>query len=196
MIAHLGDHHGLPLLFGVVTQSLPSWLITQFYGDSGSCTTLSKEIRRMRLEKISWHEILNRIITALNHMDAAGVIHNNIKSNNVVLEKRGEEQNPVIIDFGKVRLVTNPKPVMELSVSAQEEYQRSYPHIAQEIVCGKGLQSVVSGVFSFGKITIRILNLLPTATAVSINMAKKLTSGDPAKRPPLNDFVAALDMQA
>ena len=39
-------------------------------------------------------------------------------------------------------------------------------------------------------------NLLPTATAVSINMAKKLTSGDPAKRPPLNDFVAALDMQA
>lgn len=102
MIAHLGDHHGLPLLFGVVTQSLPSWLITQFYGNSGSCTTLCKEIRRMRLEKISWHAILKRIITALNLMDAAGVIHNNIKSNNVVLEKREEERNPVIIDFGKV----------------------------------------------------------------------------------------------
>lgn len=92
MIAHLGEHHGLPLLFGVVTQSLPSWLMTQFYGDSGSCTTLCKEIKRMRLEKISWHEILKRIITALNHMRATGVIRNNIKSNNVVLknvEKNG-----------------------------------------------------------------------------------------------------------
>ena len=84
---------------------------------------------------------------------------------------------------------------MELSVSAQEEYRRSYPHITPEIVCGKGLQSVVSDVFSFGKITIRILNSLPTATAVSICIEKKLTSEDPAKWPPLNDFVAALDMQ-
>ena len=196
MIAHLGDHRGLPLLFGVVTKSLPSQLITQFHGESGSCTTLHKEIRRMKLEKISWNEILKRIITPLNHVHAAGVIHNEIKSNNVVLEKRGEEWNPVIIDFGKVRLVTNPKPVMELSVSAREEYRRSYPHIAPEIVCGKRLQSVASDVFSFGKIAVRISNLLPTATAVSINMAKKLTSEDPERRPPLNDSLAALDMRA
>ena len=193
MIAHLGDHRGLPLLFGVVTKSLPSRLISQFHGESGSCTTLHKEIKRVRLQKVSWHEILKRIIAALNHVHAAGVIHNDIKSNNIVLEKRREEWNPVIIDFGKARLITNPKPVMELSISAQEEYRRSYPHIAPEIVCGKGLQSVASDVFSFGKIAVRILNLLPTATAVSINMAKKLTSEDPAKRPPLNDFVGALD---
>ena len=49
---------------------------------------------------------------------------------------------------------------------------------------------------SSGKIAIRILNLLPTATAVFINMAKKLTSEDPAKQPPLTDFVAALNVRA
>ena len=49
---------------------------------------------------------------------------------------------------------------------------------------------------SLGKIVVRILNLLPTATAVFINMAKKLTSEDPAKQPPLNDFVAALNVRA
>ena len=59
---------------------------------------------------------------AFNHAHAAGVIHNDIKSNNVVLEKHGEKWDPFVIDFGKTRLVSYPKPVMELSASAQEEY--------------------------------------------------------------------------
>lgn len=129
---------------------------------------------------------------ALNHMHKAGVVHNDIKSNNVVLEKPGEQWNPVIIDFGKARRIANPKPLMDLSPSAQEEYRRSYPHIAPEIVSGKGQQSVASDVFSFGKIALKILNLLPTATALSLKVAKKLTSDDPAKRPSLNEFAAVL----
>ena len=32
MICHLGDHRGLPLLFGVVTESVPLRLVTQFHG--------------------------------------------------------------------------------------------------------------------------------------------------------------------
>ena len=83
---------------------------------------------------------------------------------------------------------------MELSASAQEEYRRSYPHTAPEIVEEKGDR--MWRLTSLGKIVVRILNLLPTATAVFINMAKKLTSEDPAKQPPLNDFVAALNVRA
>lgn len=192
MIGQLGDHRGLPLLFGVITKSLPLRLITQFHGKNNSCSTLHKVIKKGTLDKPSWLGILKKIMEALNHMHKAGVVHNDIKSNNVVLEKPGEQWNPVIIDFGKARHIANPKPLMDLSPSAQEEYRRSYPHIAPEIVTGKGQQSVASDVFSFGKIALKILNLLPTATELSLKVAKKLTSDDPAKRPSLNEFAAVL----
>ena len=55
--------------------------------------------------------------------------------------------------------------MMDLSISAQEEYRRSYPHIPSEL-------------------------------ALSLNMAKKLTSEDPAKCPRLNDFADVLEKLA
>ena len=192
MIGQLGDHRGLPLLFGVITKSLPLRLITQFHGRNNSCSTLHKVIKKGTIDKPSWFGILKKIMEALNHMHKAGVLHNDIKSNNVVLEKPGKEWNPVFIDFGKARRIANPKPLMDLSPSAQEEYRWSYPHIAPEIVSGKGQQSVASDVFSFGKIALKILNLLPTATVLSLKVAKKLTSNDPAKHPPLSEFAAVL----
>ena len=192
MIGLLGDHRGLPLLFGVITKSMPLRLITQFHGESDSCTTLYKEIKRKKLDKTSWHEILKKFIKALNHMHDAGVIHNDLKSN-VALEKREKEWNPVVIDFWKARHISNPKPVMDLSIFAQEEYRQSYPHIAPEIISGKGQQSRASDVFSFGKIALKVLNLLPSESALSLNMANKLTSEAPANRPRLNDFADVLD---
>ena len=48
MIGLLGDHRGVPLLFGVITKSMPLTLITQFHGESDSCTTLHKEIKRKK----------------------------------------------------------------------------------------------------------------------------------------------------
>ena len=39
----------------------------------------------------------------------------------------------------------------------------------------------------------KVLNLLPSESALSLNMAKKLTSEGPAKRPRLSDFADVLD---
>ena len=189
MINHLGDHRGLPLLFGVISKSRPLRLVTQFHGDKSSSVTLHKAIRRVKLEKPCWLGVLRGVIEALSHVHHAGIMHNDLKSNNVVLEKRGKQWNPVIIDFGKARFITNPKPLISMSSSAQEQYRHSYPHIAPEIVRGEGQQSVASDVFSLGRIALDILNLLPTATALSLNTAKKAISDDPAKRPSLSELL-------
>ncbi|KAL9977019.1 hypothetical protein ACROYT_G014379 [Oculina patagonica] len=45
---------------------------------------------------------------------------NNLKPDNVLLEKRLQKWNPVIIDFGKARFMSSPKPLMPLLKSAQE----------------------------------------------------------------------------
>ena len=61
MIGLLGDHRGLPLLFGVITKSMPLTLITQFRGESDSCTTLYKEIKKKKKNLIRLLEILKKM---------------------------------------------------------------------------------------------------------------------------------------
>ena len=61
MITHLGDHPCLPLLFGVVTRSLPLCLVTQFHGEKEQSLTLSRAVRKKELGKQNWLEILKGI---------------------------------------------------------------------------------------------------------------------------------------
>ena len=194
MISHLGDHCGLPLLFGVVTESIPLRLVTQFHGMKRQSITLRKGLKHLKdkLDKPCWLDILKNIIKAFDHVHDVSVLHNDLKSDNILLEKRQEKWNPVIIDFGKARFISKPKQLMSLSSSAQERYRKLYPHIATEIVQGTGQQSVASDVFSLGRIALAILDLLPTATAISLHSARRATSDDPAKRPSLKEMLAAL----
>ena len=109
------------------------------------------------------------------HVHIREILHNVLKSNNVVLEKQNEVQwNPVIIDFGKARFRTDPKPLLSLTASSQKLYKRRYPHITPEIVTGCGRQSIKSDIFPLGKIVFDILDLLPMATANSLRVAKRV----------------------
>jgi len=188
MITYLGDHPCLPLLFGVVTRSLPLCLVTQFHGKKEQSLTLSRAVRKKELGNQNWLEILKGIIKGLDHTHKRGILHNDLKANNVVLEKRSEAWNPVIMDFGKARFIANPKSNMSLSVSSQDVYR--YPHIAPEIVSGKGRQSIESDIFSLGRIA-DVLDLLPMATAKSLKAANKACSVEPTKRPALIKLYAA-----
>ena len=132
------------------------------------------------------------ILEALSHCHKVGVLHNDIKSNNILLEKREQHWNPVVIDVGKARFISNPKPLISLSAYAQEKYRKRYPHIATEIVRGTSQQTVASDVFSVGKIALKVLDLLPTATANSLRVAKRATFDYPSKRPSLEELSVAL----
>ena len=112
MISHLGDHRSLPLLFGVVTKSKPLRLITQFHGEKGQCLTLSTAMKKKKMDKPLWLGILKDISEGLHHVHTREILHNDLKANNIVLEKRGEGWNPIIIDFGKARFIYDPKPLM------------------------------------------------------------------------------------
>lgn len=192
MISHLEDHRGVPLLFGIVTKSEPLRLITKFHGRKDMCVTLSNLIKKKKLDKPTWLGILKDTIKALDHIHSGGILHNDLKSNNVVMEQREQEWNPVVIDFGKARFFNDPKPVMSLPKVKQEEYRKRYPHIAPEIVNGSGRQSYASDIYSLSKIVLAVLNLLPTATARSLRVAKRALCEEPFERPSLKDMLAAL----
>ena len=95
MICHLGDHRGLPLLFGVVTESVPFPLVMQFHGMKCQSVTLRKGLQHLKdkLDRPCWLDILKNIIKVLNHVRSVSVLHNDLKSQ--------EKWNPVIIDSGR-----------------------------------------------------------------------------------------------
>jgi len=136
----------------------------------------------VELDKPCWLSILRGIIKALGHVHSKDILPNNLKSNNISLVKCGKDWNPVITDFRKASFISNPKALMSLSVSTQEQYRHSYPHI----VHGESRQSVQSDVFSVGRIALAILSLLPTATALLLKAGKQAILSNPAERPSLD----------
>lgn len=171
MISHLGNHQCLPLLFGISTKKEPLQLITQFHGEHERSRTLSITVRK-KADLASWLANLCDIVDGLAHIHKCGILHNDLKANNVVLEKQKEEWNPVIIYFGKAQMISDHKPSISLSKNKQREYQMKYPHITPEIVCSKGIRSVLKDIFSYQKIALEVVDILPTATAQSIKLAR------------------------
>ena len=56
-------------------------------------------------------------------------------------------------DFGKSRPIVNPKEGKKgKTKEEQDRFKKKYPHIALEIVEGRGAQSVASDIFSFANI--------------------------------------------
>lgn len=88
MISYLGDHSGVPLLFGVITKSKPLRLITKFHGRKHRSLTLSSATRKKNyLDKPGWLSVLTKIIEALMHIHSCGILHNDLKANDVLLEE-------------------------------------------------------------------------------------------------------------
>ena len=103
VITTLGDHERLPMIIGVVTEQEPYCLVTQFHGANGKSITLHQAANTNMISPSECLEIFIEICSALNHVHSRGFLHNDIKANNVVLERKPESDKytPILIDFGK-----------------------------------------------------------------------------------------------
>ena len=84
----LGDHTRLSLLLGAVTLSEPLCLVTQFHGVKDASLTLHRAANTSMLTPQDSTEIFLEICSARKHVHPRGYLHNDIKANNVVLEKK------------------------------------------------------------------------------------------------------------
>ena len=88
IINKLGDHPGLPLLFGVCSKCASFRLVIQFHGvkDRSSALMISSTLTKMAISAVTvWLDVIRKVAEAL-HVHNAGFIHNDIKGNNVVLD--------------------------------------------------------------------------------------------------------------
>ena len=140
----LGDHEGLPFLLGICVEKEPYSLVTQFHGSGEESLTLHKAIKSKVLNKVIISETFTRISTTLEYIHSKGYLHNDLKSNNVLLERRNDCFRPVIIDFGK------SKPIEKERQSSKNSKLRAADYIAPEVRNGFK-ETTASDVYSLGK---------------------------------------------
>ena len=87
VIQRLGDHPGIPLLFGVVLQQQPVSIVLKFHGSGDNSLTLIKAAKEKKIAKKDWQKIFCEVADALKHIHQCGYIHNDLKSNNVALRR-------------------------------------------------------------------------------------------------------------
>ena len=79
------------------------------------------------------------------------IIHRDLKSNNIVLYRRGKDLKPVIIDFGK-SVQVHKAMRYKLSEDEKQQYRQIHKHIAPDLIDGMCIPSPSSDMYSFGRI--------------------------------------------
>lgn len=150
-------HPNLPLLLGICFEKSPFLIVTTFHSleteDPLHSTTMFKALSENIVStdlRPHWLATLHDLSMAICHIHEHNIIHNDINTNNVVVEKHGKYFTAVLIDFGKATAANNSKRYPDFSEKEQEKYERKYPYLAPELRSGGGKQTVRTDVYSFG----------------------------------------------
>ena len=187
----LGDHPGVPMLFGIAIDSVPYRIIMQFHGEKHGSVSIASALHEKKISQLSeWLGILKGVAKALSHVHEVGFLHNDLKCNNVVLDRQQANKShyiPVIIDFGKSVPISGARGPRIMSEEKQKQYKTDYPHIAPEIVEGRSGQSFQSDIYSFGKMAEAIF--LKSNLGQLPELLSRALSPNPSTRPTLLDLL-------
>ena len=108
VLSELGDHPGIPHLFGVCSEQAPFYLVLQRHAVEGRSVTLTKAVTEGIITDVSeCVRILKQIGETLLFLHDKGYLHNDLKGNNVVLDSANHD--PVLIDFGKSKRISKAR---------------------------------------------------------------------------------------
>lgn len=113
ILLKIPSHPGIPMLIGVYTTSTPFVLATKLCKIAGKPETYSSFLRSQQEDsrpnlRLALYLLLS-VGEALSHIFSVGILHNDIKGNNVVLEDANGLKRGVLIDFGKACYVEDAK---------------------------------------------------------------------------------------
>ena len=195
VVSALGDHARLPMLLGIITRGESLCMVTQFHGVGNESLTLHQAAKGSFLTPENSVEIFQELSSALKHVHSMGYLHNDIKANNVVLEKTPtiseESYSPVLIDFGK-----STKAAASFMTSRTSGRKRIAPehslksYLAPEVIKER-LYSAASDVYSLGKMLKAVSKMVGFYPRVR-SLVKEATAERPSLRPSLDNFVVRL----
>ena len=102
------------------------------------------------LGKFDGLSIILQLSKALKYLHDHKVLHNDIKTDNVMITKDALHFKPILIDFGKACSFTDAKS-KQLSKESKIVYRTCHAHIAPEIVDAISKQSAASNIYALGR---------------------------------------------
>lgn len=152
------SHSNLPWLYGVSEHDGHKILVLSFHGVDGRSYTLHKALHSDCLSvTINWKVILLGLLSALKYIHKNRILHNDIKSDNIVIDNRSPVPQSILIDFGKGCLVSDAK-TYTLSLEERRRYAIDHPQVAPDLRDGHCRQSEYSDVYSIGRVINQINN--------------------------------------
>ena len=149
-------HANFPWLYGAVFH--PKAIIISLHAVEGNSITIHstccsgcKDPEKM-FSRENWKKILYGVISAICYLHNKSILHNDIKGNNVVIDKRGAEVSSILIDLGKGCYIKDAKSYHLSSDARRRKHVKQYPHIAPDLIDGHCNQSKKSDVYSLGRI--------------------------------------------
>jgi len=115
-----------------------------------------------KLSAFNGLKIADDIIRGMKELHDHGLLHNDLKSDNVLLEHRGKRYHGVIIDFGMSSTIACPLQLTGLSDAIKKAYINGAlgNHTAPEIVLGAEPTSTASDVYSVGRLLMNIAHII------------------------------------
>lgn len=187
-------HPNLPLLYGTC---LAAHMIIMSFHVCGQNVSLSvhaaifvKSNSGMQVPEFSvkqWQTILHGLLSAVHYLHGLQILHNDIKGDNVVIEKQDCGVRAVLVDLGKSCYVHKAKKY-SLSNAEKKRYIANHPQIAPDIRDGHCKQSKASDIYSVGRI-IDIINKHKLSIPLLHTMSQKCLQYD---RPTSSDLYSML----
>lgn len=162
----------------------------EFYGIDGENVTLAQAAKRnLLVDQKKWAEALWLCSQAVAYLHRHFYLHCDIKGDNIVFNEMNGQFFPIIIDFGKMRKISESKKY-KLSSKQKYKYRTYHKHIAPEVVWGTHPPSPASDVYAFGLLISLICHFNTYDDLRKI--AVKCIHGTPEKRPNMDAIISDL----
>jgi len=150
ILEELGDRHSqIPRLYAYFSEGGEFYLIQEYIEGQ----TLSERLQQQGVfNEVTVKEILINILQILEYVHSKGIVHRDIKPDNIIL--RFSDSKPVLIDFGAVKVTMNTE--MSPSGNSSQSIVIGTPgFMPMEQIAGRPLFS--SDLFSLGLTAIYLL---------------------------------------
>ncbi|MCZ6785855.1 MAG: serine/threonine-protein kinase, partial [Planctomycetota bacterium] len=139
--------------FGVLETGEP--FFTMDYVPGENCRAY---VRESRLETGEYLDLAAHLLAALGHIHSRGILHRDLKPDNVIMQRRGGRLAPVLVDFGLSVVAGSARP---------GEATGTMPYIAPEVLAG-GRPDARADLYALGVL------LFEVATGTSIGPPEDL----------------------
>lgn len=168
----------------------PYFIVMECYGIDGRSMTLAEAAKTSLFSfERQWVNVILGCAKAISHIHGKGYIHCDLKGDNIVLNKVGEDFFPIVIDFGKMKKACDAK-IKKLSAREQEKYCKNHKHIAPEVVQGTHPPTTASDIYAFGLVIslICFYHKIETLRLIAVSCI----IGNPERRPTINQIIDQL----